>query len=181
MADGSHTSETLRREVFRLHLAADELEQRFHETGGEVTDETAAMERFVAESGEQTIAALCGFLAAVDDAVDAGVKELARLKARSDALDKRKAWGKLAIQQIMAKLGTRKLEVGTYAVSLVAGHDIALCDVDFHDVAELPLEFVREVPARREPDKRVILEALKAGRNIRGWILSKTAVGVRIK
>lgn len=178
--DGSNQG-TLAREVFRLQATVDELERLYLESDGVETDNIGEIEAFIASATTETIAALCEYLAEIEGRRELGKIKADQLRQLSDRLDRRERFAKRAIMDIMSKLDKRSVDAGTYSVSLVAGRDVALCDADFHDIAALPDDLVRVIPEKREPDKAKILAALKAKREVKGYILSKTAMGVRIR
>lgn len=176
MADGD--IRVLDREAFRLGLAVDELEALYLQTDGVATAETDALERFIAESSRETIEALCVYLSEIQAREEYGKREAERLFALQERLEKRKAWVMKLIRGTLDKLEVRKLEVGTWTVSIRQGNPMAL---PAETTEPLPAEYQRVVPARVEPDKQIILRALKADKPVPGWILGRSAERIEVK
>lgn len=168
---------TLDREAFRLGIAVDELEALYLQTGGEVTAETEALERFIESSGPSTVEALCSYLSEIEARREYGKREAARLVALQERLDKREKWCERLIRGTLDKLEVRKLDVGTWSVSVVAGRPMAL---PVEGSGTTPEEY-EVTTIQNRPDKRKILDALNAGKEVPGWMLGRSAESLRIK
>jgi len=89
-------------------------------------------------------------------------------KRRKAAENKTKAliW---LLEDSMRKLGAKKMTAGTFTMTIQKNPPSAY----IYSEAQLPPEFLRIIPEKREPDKKLILEALKAGQNIPGAKVSQ--------
>jgi hypothetical protein len=85
---------------------------------------------------------------------------------------KRSDWLKQYLQSHMAAAGVLsiKSDDGTFSAVLSPGRDES---VDVFDAAQLPKDYMREVPAKMEPDKVLIKAALKDNFDIPGARLVK--------
>lgn len=65
--------------------------------------------------------------------------------------------------------GTKKIKAGTFEISLRTWQHV---EVD--DEAQIPAEFMRTKPAETHPDKKAILQALRAGTAVDGVHIEST-------
>lgn len=65
--------------------------------------------------------------------------------------------------------GTKKMKAGTFEISLRTWQHV---EVD--DEAQIPAEFMRTKPAETHPDKKAILQALRAGTAVDGVHIEST-------
>ena len=89
-------------------------------------------------------------------------------KRRKAAENKTKAliW---LLEDSMRKLGAKKMTAGTFTMALQKNPPYAF----IYSESQLPPDYFRIIPEKREPDKKLILEALKAGRNVPGAKVSQ--------
>lgn len=98
------------------------------------------------------------------DMVEEYAKELlGRVKAQRN----RVAWLRRYLSEHMAAAGVTEIrdDRGLFRASLARGRDES---VEVFDPAQLPADCLREIPASSAPDKTVIRDAIKAGREIPG-------------
>jgi hypothetical protein len=96
-------------------------------------------------------------------------------KRRKTAENKVKALMWL-LEDSMHKLGAKKITAGTFTLSIQKNPPF----VFLANINVLPDEYWRVVPEQREPDKRLIMETLKSGRNVPGAMLSQDE-GLRVR
>ena len=103
------------------------------------------------------------------ESVEAYVKEM---QAKVKAAKKRQEWLRKYLQDHMAQAGISEIkdERGIFKASLAVGRDEA---VEVFDEAQLPDDYLREVPAKFEADKTLIKKALKDGFDVPGARLVK--------
>lgn len=80
---------------------------------------------------------------------------------------KRSQWLRQYLSSHMAACGVMsiKSDDGTFSAKLDIGRDES---VEVFDAAQLPKDYMREIPAKYEPDKALIKKALKDGFNVPG-------------
>jgi hypothetical protein len=87
--------------------------------------------------------------------------------ARAKTADKRNAWLRQYLMTHMAECGFTKIadERGLFSATLDVGRDKS---VDVFDAAQLPADYMRLIPAKVEPDKALIAQAIKDGFDVPG-------------
>lgn len=92
------------------------------------------------------------------------VKELT---AQIKTAEKRADWLRKYLQDHMSAAGITEIadERGIFKASLAIGRDES---VDVFDEDQLPIEYLREIPAKHEPDKTLIKKAFKDGFEVPG-------------
>jgi hypothetical protein len=80
---------------------------------------------------------------------------------------KRSEWLRQYLCSHMAGAGISEIksEDGTFKASLAVGRDKS---VDIFDAAQLPQDYMREIPAKSEPDKTLIRKAMDDGFDVPG-------------
>lgn len=80
---------------------------------------------------------------------------------------RRSEWLRQYLQSHMQAAGilSIKSDDGTFAAALAIGRDES---VEIFDAAQLPQDYLREVPAKYEPDKPLIKKAIKDGFDVPG-------------
>ncbi len=80
---------------------------------------------------------------------------------------KRSQWLRQYLSSHMAAAGVMsiKSDDGTFTAKLDLGRDES---VDVWDAAQVPADYMREIPAKYEPDKTLIKRALKDGHDVPG-------------
>lgn len=89
------------------------------------------------------------------------------LGLRAATMDKRAEWLRTYLSSHMAAAGITKVadERSLFSAQLMLGRDKS---VDVFDAAQLPADYLREIPARQEPDKQLIAKAIKDGFEVPG-------------
>jgi len=103
----------------------------------------------------------------------ASVKEYIKdLTAKVKAAEKRQDWLRRYLQEHMAAAGITEIadERGVFKASLAQGRDEA---VEVFDEAQVPGNYLREIPAKYEADKTLIKKAIKDGFEVPGARLVK--------
>lgn len=103
------------------------------------------------------------------DAADEYVKELAQ---RISSARKRSEWLRGYLHSHMAACGVLEIkdERGIFKATLQVGRDEA---VEIFDEAQVPFQYMVEVPATQKPDKKLMAKAMKDGYEIPGAKLVK--------
>lgn len=101
--------------------------------------------------------------------------EITRLKENKRVLENRTEYLKSKIIEYMQATGQKTANSGTFKLTM---RENKSCEIT--NESEIPLEFLREVPAKYEPDKKALLAALKNGEKISGASL-KTSYSVTAK
>ena len=149
-----------------LHQAADELRLLFDQIDpetGELPDGFADARAVVAG---KAVAVAAYLLESEKQAamVEQYAKELAdRVKAQR----KRSDWLRQYLASHMSACGISKIsdERGIFTATLSAGRDKS---VDVFDATQLPPPYMREIPARYEPDKVLIRKSIDDGFDVPG-------------
>lgn len=86
--------------------------------------------------------------------------------------ERRQEWLKTYMREHMAAAGIKEIsdERGIFKATLAVGRDES---VDVFDANQVPDEFLREIPAKKEPDKTLIKAACKDGKEVPGARLVK--------
>lgn len=101
--------------------------------------------------------------------------EIARLKENKRVLENRSAYLKDRILDYMKSTGQKSANAGTFKLTM---RENKSCEIT--NESEIPLEYLREIPAKYEPDKNALKAALKSGKEIPGCTL-KTSYSVTVK
>jgi len=98
------------------------------------------------------------------DMVEAHAKSLLE---RVRTARKRSQWLRQYLSSHMAACGviSIKSDDGTFSAKLDIGRDES---VEVFDAAQLPMDYMREIPAKYEPDKSLIKKAIKDGFEVAG-------------
>jgi len=101
---------------------------------------------------------------ATADMIDAHIR---LMTAKKKALTNNAERAREALKQIMQATGVTsfKSDDRTFAATLALGRDES---VDVFDEAQLPADYLREVPATTAPDKTLIKKAMKDGFDVPG-------------
>jgi outer membrane murein-binding lipoprotein Lpp len=104
--------------------------------------------------------------------------EIARLTARKKRLASRIQWMKSYAASALQRMDRPRLEGTLFTIALHKNPPSLLVNV-LPD--SLPPEYVRVIPEQREPDKKALMEAVKAGADIPGVELAPTTYHIRVK
>ena len=95
-----------------------------------------------------------------------------KIKSRKNRIEYLKDY----LRENMEATGIKKIECPLFSISCVKGRDV----VAVTDVEALSDEYIR-LTVKEEPDKKKILEDLKAGTTVQGAIISQAKSSIRIK
>lgn len=101
--------------------------------------------------------------------------EMARLKENKRILESRIDFLKGKVIDFMQATNQKSANAGTFKLVM---RENKSCEIE--DEALIPLTYMREIPAKLEPDKREILKPLKDGEKVAGASL-KTSYSVTVK
>jgi hypothetical protein len=101
--------------------------------------------------------------------------EMSRLKENKRILESRSEYLKDKMIEFMQATGQKSANAGTFKLTM---RENKSCEIT--NESEIPLEYLREIPAKYEPDKKSLLAALKSGAEISGAKL-KTSYSVTAK
>ena len=134
-----------------------ELPPEFEQARAVVATKAVAVAAYVLEIERQT------------DSVEAYAKEL---MDRVKAAKKKQAWLRQYLASHMAACDITEIrdDRGLFTAKLDKGHDES---VEVFDAAQLPGTYMREVPAKFEPDKMLIKQSIKDGTEVPGARLVK--------
>lgn len=120
--------------------------------------------RAVVATKAQAVAAHILERETVADMIEAKGKDLI---AKAKAIRKSDDWLRNYLRDHMAACGIQSIKAddGTFSAKLEAGRDKS---VEVFDAAQLPMEYLREIPAKHEPDKPLIAQAIKDGFDVPG-------------
>lgn len=101
--------------------------------------------------------------------------EIARMRENKRVLENRVDYLKGKVIDFMQASGQKSANAGTFKLTM---RENKSCEIENIDL--IPLEYMREIPAKLEPDKKAMLTALKNGEKISGASL-KTSYSVTAK
>lgn len=145
-------TEQVRELLDQIDPETGELPEGFEQARELVTTKAVSVTAYILES-ERGI-----------ESAKAYVKELT---AQIKTAEKRSDWLRKYLQDHMAAAGITEIadERGIFKASLALGRDES---VDVFDEAQLPDDYLREIPAKHEPDKTLIKKAIKDGFEVPG-------------
>lgn len=126
--------------------------------------DTLEGEAYPVEQKGRAVIAVFRNMGAEADAVENAAKEL---QARAKALRNRQESLKGYLQMAMTVTGISEIKAidGTFKAKLYPGRDAS---VDVFQPELLPADYLREIPARYEPDKTLIKQAIEDGYDVPG-------------
>lgn len=94
------------------------------------------------------------------------------MQAKAKALENNAERAKESLKRIMQLTGTKsvKSDDGTFKAVLYPERDES---IDVFDPLQIPQDYLREIPAKYEPDKALIKQAIKEGYEVPGAKLDK--------
>jgi hypothetical protein len=149
-----------------LYRAAEDVRELLEQIDPETGELPAEFEqaREIVASKAQAVAAFI----LQNDAQAAMVEAHAKsLMDRAKTAKKRSEWLREYLRTHMSRCGIREIasDDGTFKASLAIGRDES---VEVFDAAQVPADYMREVPAKTEPDKTLIRAAMKDGFQVPG-------------
>jgi hypothetical protein len=146
------------------------------ENGGELTEELE--KRF--DQGQASLKAkgenLVHFYLNLDGNIDAIDKEISRLQQLKRVKGNKSDWAKRYLKENMERTKITKIEAPTFTISIAKNPPSA----KIVDEKALPAEYV-EIRPTTHVDKKAILVALKAGKEVSGAILVDDKTNLRVK
>lgn len=101
--------------------------------------------------------------------------EITRLKENKRILENRVEYLKEKVCDYMKASGQKSANAGTFKLTM---RESKSCEIV--DESMIPLSYMREIPAKLEPDKKKMLKDMKDGKRIEGADL-KTSYSVTVK
>lgn len=92
-----------------------------------------------------------------------------RLKARRQAIEKRTDSIKRYLKDNMITAGIEKIESPWFVISVRNNPESVVVDAE----SQIPQDYMREIPAKYEPDKELIKRAIKDGYQVPGCHLER--------
>ncbi len=145
-------AETVRELLEQIDPETGELPPEFEQARAIVATKAQAVAAFVLSNNAEA------------DMVEAHAKTMLE---RVKSARKRSDWLKQYLTGHMQVCGITEIKSddGTFKASLAIGRDES---VDIWDEAQLPMNYLREIPAKTEPDKTLIKRAIKDGFEVPG-------------
>lgn len=157
-------AEAVRAMLEQIDPESGELPEGFEQARAIVATKSQACAAFILQNDAEA------------DMVEAHAKALLE---RVKTARKRSAWLRQYLASHMGAAGilSIKSDDGTFSAKLETGRDES---VDVFDAAQLPQDYMREIPAKHEPDKALIKKALKDGFDVPGArIVAKDRLTIR--
>lgn len=154
-----------------LHQATEQVRELLDQIDPETGELPEGYENARAMVEQKAIGCVAYLLEAKRHTVD--VKEyIKELTAKVKAQEKREEWLRQYLQEHMTACGITEIkdERGIFKAVLSVGRDEAL---EVFDEAQIPADYLREIPAKHEPDKTLIKRAFKDGFTVPGTRLVK--------
>lgn len=150
-------TETVRELLDQIDPETGELPEGYENARAMVTHKAVAVTAYILEADRHI------------ESVKAYIKDMT---ARVKAAEKRQDWLRRYLSEHMATAGISEIkdERGVFSASLATGRDES---VEVFDEAQLPQDYLREIPAKYEPDKTLIKKAIKDGFEVPGARLFK--------
>ena len=150
-------TETARTFLDQIDPETGELPEGFEDARALVTHKAVAVAAYILEADRGI------------ESVKAYIKDL-NSKVKTE--EKRQDWLRRYLQEHMAAAGVTEItdERGVFKASLAVGRDDS---VEVFDEAQLPQDYLREIPAKYEADKTLIKKAIKDGYEVPGARLVK--------
>lgn len=149
--------EQVRHLLDQIDPETGEIPDGFEQARAVVATKAQAVTAYVLENDKQA------------DMIEAYAKDL---MVRVKAARQRSGWLRTYLQSHMAAVGVTEIkdDCGIFKATLAIGRDEA---VEVFDEAQLPADYLREIPAKQEPDKSLIKKAIKDGFDVPGAKLVK--------
>ena len=96
--------------------------------------------------------------------IEAILAETKRLNDRADRLRREIDWFNQYIKKSMEFVGETEIKTPLFTVKIVNNPG----SVDIESVADVPPEYMRTIPEKKEPDKKLIASTLKSGIGVNG-------------
>lgn len=162
------TPQAIHPHLVRLDDVASSLDELYTASDGEVTPAADQMEEFLSMEREICLESLAWWIRELSATEDACKVEAKRLREVRERLGRRIAFAKQTIRDLLGDMGTRKVDLGTFMVSLRKGSQGVVRDEAAPEgIADLlDPRFQRVIPEKVEADKAEIAKALKADEEV---------------
>jgi polyhydroxyalkanoate synthesis regulator phasin len=150
-------TEQVRELLDQIDPETGELPEGFEDARAIVTSKAIAVTAYILEA-DRTVASVKDY-----------IKDLT---TKVKTMEKRQEWLRRYLQEHMAAAGITEIsdDRSVFKASLSVGRDES---VDVFDEAQLPADYLREIPAKHEADKTLIKKAIKDGFEVPGARLVK--------
>ncbi len=154
-----------------LHQAADDVRQLLDQIDPETGELPEGFEQARAIVATKATA-VAAYLLESEKQADAVENYVRELSARIKSAKKRSEWLRGYLQSHMTACGITEIkdERGIFKATLAIGRDEA---VEILDEAQIPSDYLVEVPASTKPDKTLMKKAMKDGFDVPGAKLVK--------
>lgn len=154
-----------------LHAAADAVRQLLDQIDSDTGELPEGFEQARAIVATKAVA-VTAYVLETERQVKMLGDYIKELQERAKTAERRIDWLRQYLQSHMAAVGITQIkdERGIFTAKLDVGRDEA---VEVFDAAQVPADYMREVPARSEPDKALMKKAIKDGFDIPGAKLVK--------
>jgi hypothetical protein len=149
--------------IYNILEEHQQLINRIDDNDGELTCEIEAMLSISEQQLQQKAVSIAYLSKHYKNQIDAVDSEIARLSAIRKRLMKTVNWAENAIDYAMYKYGIEKIEMDNIKISF---RNSEVVEID--DSKLLSPEFLRVIPAKSEPDKIAIKQAIKEGIDVPG-------------
>lgn len=158
--------------LYQMSAAAKELYELLE--SGEI-DEQTVLDTMESIGASEKLESYVYVQKSLEAEIAAFKAEIDRMTDRKRSLEKQVERLQQAQIDFMAATGQKSANAGTFKLTM---RENKSCEIV--NESEIPLEYLREVPAKYEPDKKSLLAALKSGAEISGAKL-KTSYSVTAK
>ncbi len=154
-----------------LHAAADAVRQLLDQIDPETGELPEGFEQARAIVATKA-AAVAAYLIESEKQADAAEDYVRELSSRIKSARKRSDWLRGYLQSHMTACGINEIkdERGIFKATLQIGRDEA---VEIFDEAQIPADYMVEVPATQKPDRALMKKAMKDGFDVPGAKLVK--------
>lgn len=145
-------TEQVRELLDQIDPETGELPEGFDDARAIVTSKAIAVTAYILEA-DRTVSSVKDY-----------IKDLT---AKVKTMEKRQDWLRRYLQEHMAAAGITEIsdECSVFKASLAIGRDES---IDVFDEAQVPQDYLREIPAKHEVDKTLIKKAIKDGFEVPG-------------
>ena len=164
--------------LYELSMEARALDDLTAMEDGEFTPEIDALHTELMDQIVSKADAFGSYLRELEARETAIADEIARLAARKKRLASRMAWMKAYAVTALRNMDRPRID-GTLFTLAIQKNPPSVQITVLPDA--LPAEYVRVIPETREPDRKTILDALKAGVEIAGATLAETTYHLRVR
>lgn len=150
-------TETVRTMLDQIDPETGEMPEGFEDARALVNNKAVAVTAYILEA---------------DRSIESVKQYIKDLQAKVKSAEKRQDWLRRYLQEHMSAAGITDIsdERGVFKASLSVGRDES---VEIFDDAQIPQDYLREIPVKYEADKTLIKKAIKDGFEVPGARLVK--------